>query len=86
MATPKPTELEIRRVGELKTTAKGNAYVECATDLGVVAFWGDAHDMKNIQTLQNRQPPFKATCGCIPANWKQHAFWVPQSASVNITE
>lgn len=86
MAIPKPTALEIRQVCELKTTSKGNVYVECTTDLGLVAFWGDTNDMRNIRTLQDRHPPFKAICGCIPANWQQHALWVPQSASVCIME
>ena len=84
MATPKPTELEIRQVDELKTTSKGNVYVECTTDLGLVAFWGDTNDMRNLRAVQDGQRPFKAICGCIPANWEQHALWVPQSPSVTV--
>lgn len=82
MAKPSPTELEIRQVGEVQTTPKGNSFVECVTDVGVVAFWGDANNMTNIEVVKHAQPPFKATCGCIPSNWKQHALWVPQSATV----
>ena len=84
MGTPKPTELEIRQVGELKTTSKGNVYIEYTTNLGLVAFWGDTKDMRNITTVQDGQPPFKAICGCIPANWGQHALWVPQGATVTV--
>ncbi len=82
MARPKQTELEIRQVSELKTTSKGNCYVECKTNVGVVAFWGDTNHMSNIETIQRAKPPLKAICGCIQSNWNQHALWVPQNATI----
>jgi hypothetical protein len=82
MATPQPTELEIRSVGHVQETARGNCYVECATNLGVVAFWGKSGNMSNITAIQSRTPPFGVKCGCIPSNWQQHAMWVPEAVAV----
>jgi hypothetical protein len=86
MARPQRTKLEIREVGELQTTSKGNCYVECKTDVGVVAFWGKTDHMGNIQAIQRTVPPLKAICGCIPSNWNQHALWVPESASIQLLD
>jgi hypothetical protein len=81
---PVERRIEIRGVGELRTTSTGNSYLECVTDLGVVAFWGELGAMTNINKIASADVPFTATCGCIDANWEQHALWVPQAAKVEI--
>lgn len=84
MATPQLTELEIVAVRTVKETTKGNCYVECDTNQGVVAVWGKSANMANINTVQSKTPPFKALCGCIPSNWNQHSLWVPETATLRL--
>ncbi len=76
------TEIEVRQVGELRTTSKGNSFVQCITDIGTVAFWGSVNNMANIKKAQSARPPFKVTCGCIPPSWQQHVRRIPESAIV----
>jgi hypothetical protein len=84
MAIPQLIELEVTRVSQRHQTAKGNFWIECATNQGVVAVWGKAGNMANITAIEARTPPFKATCGCIPSNWPEHAFWVPEYATMRL--
>ncbi len=84
MTIPQSRRLQIRSIGAVRKTSSGNSYVECETDSGLVAFWGDAASMANIQSVVGRATPFFATCGCIPSNWEQHAFWIPQAAEVAV--
>jgi hypothetical protein len=81
--TTKPTEMTIFGVGKLQETSNGNRYVECKTNLGVVAVWGSAGNMGNIDAILSKTPPFKATMGCITSKWGQHNLWVPETASVH---
>lgn len=86
MATPQMRALEIRSIGNVQTTSGGNSYLECQTDAGCVAFWGDAAHMNNIHTVEALHLPANIRCGCIRSNWSQHQFWVPQSARVVVAE
>lgn len=80
---PELTELEIRNVArEEKKTPNRNYFLECDTNVGKVAFWGDSEDKSNIEKIQKTTVPFKLTCECIPSNWEQHALWVPQTSKI----
>jgi hypothetical protein len=74
--------LTIRAIGSLRETSTGNRWLECHTDLGIVAFWGDPADSRNIRRVQALTPPVVVTAGTIASRWSQHAWWVPQSADV----
>lgn len=78
--------MTIRRVGALRETPNGNRHLECETDLGIVAFWGDATNSKNISWVQALNPPVVVTAGTIASKWSKHAWWVPQSATISPVE
>jgi hypothetical protein len=86
----KPTErtLVIQRVIGVAKSRRGDPYVECETDAGVVAFWGGPREVSNIRKIQNAeaQVPFRVVCGCIAPSAsyaKRHAFWVPQKPAIS---
>ncbi len=47
-------EIRVRSVGSLLWSARGNPFVECETDSGTVAFWGNTGLMR---TLARCNPP-----------------------------
>lgn len=79
-------KLRVTRLLDVHTTARGNTYLECGTDVGMVAFWGDEGDRRNIQLLQEARLPATVTCGCIASNWSQHRLWVPQHSCITVLE
>lgn len=83
---PEPMEFEVTRTGTLGTTPNDSVYLECETELGTIAFWGDRRSMANIDTIRHQTPPFRVRCGCIPPGRSspQHKLWVPQSVRVEI--
>jgi hypothetical protein len=89
MAYQKPTirEFEVRRVGALMPAPNNSSCLECETSLGMIAFWGDARSMVNIEAIRAASPPFRVRCGCITPRRtvSNHVLWVPQSVPVEIT-
>jgi hypothetical protein len=83
---PEPRRLTIRKVRSLRETSNGNRYLECETDIGIVAVWGDATDSRNLTRVQAMTPPVAVTAGTIASRWPQHAWWVPQSADVTLVD
>lgn len=74
---PRQKTLTINAITPPKVSGRGDPFVECNTDLGVVAFWGP----RNISLLQSRRLPLTVTCRCIEPSegWlSAHALWVPQ--------
>jgi hypothetical protein len=85
MKTPTQTTLVIQDVSLLQTSRRGDPYVECRTDLGLVAFWGGRANQANIDQLQKASPPFTLTTGCIvPSETyaQRHTLWVPQTSEL----
>lgn len=80
MQQPIERHLRVVELGPTGVTRNGNTYLECRTDAGVVAFWGKAPDLKNIDLVRRTRLPAAFRCGCIPGRWDQHALWVPQNA------
>lgn len=76
-------EFDVRRVGRLAHTARGNPFIECETSIGTVAFWG-GRSMDNLRAIQGQTPPFRVRCDCRPptANFPSHALWVPETARI----
>jgi len=72
----------IRRVGQVQQTPKGNLYLECDTDLGVVAVWGRREQSDNIRRMQSLHVPAKVRAGSIVGGWSQHTWWIPEDAAV----
>jgi hypothetical protein len=79
-----PTQILIDRVTDIKYTPKGNAFLECFTNMGVVAFWGRPGNMPNIHLIQDSQLPCTVLCDTISASprWVGHALWVPESSTI----
>ncbi|MFV1995576.1 MAG: N-glycosylase/DNA lyase [Verrucomicrobiales bacterium] len=86
--TPTETqEFEVRGVGRLKGSK--NQFLECKTDIGVVAFWAGSVSSANVDALQRRSPPFRVRCGCRRPSARfarAHAFWVPEMAEIQFLE
>lgn len=77
----KPTSqatFTVSKVGELRTSQRGDPFVECRTDVGIVAFWGGKLDSDNIERVQRARVPFRVTCECFKPDSKKYALWVPQ--------
>ena len=83
--TPQVREFVVSTLGEIGCTIKGNAYLECNTDLGVVAFWGKG-SMANITRLQQATTPVRVRCGVITSYWPQHRLWIPESSRVEVLQ
>jgi hypothetical protein len=79
---PESKRLRIIEIWTEKKTAKGNCYLECQTDQGVVAFWGRVGETGNISEVRRRSTPFIVICDCIPSNWPRHSFWIPQGSQL----
>lgn len=82
MAIPELIQLEVSEISQRHQTSSGNCWIECSTNRGVVAIWGKSGNMRNIEKIEAKAPPFKALCGCIPSHWSQHVLWVPESATI----
>lgn len=52
--------------------------------LGSVAFWGSGRNSLNLSRVQRVKLPATVQAGCIPSNWSQHVFWIPETASVSV--
>jgi len=66
-------------------TQNGNCFLECYTSLGLVAFWGKAGNMRNIQALGPHVEPFSVKCACRDANkdkFPKHSVWVPETSAL----
>ncbi len=81
---PESRQLRIIHVGSISKTSRGNCYLECDTDDGVVAFWGKTGNTLNIGLIREQPSPFGVECGCISSNWSKHVLWVPESSQVSI--
>lgn len=78
---PEVTVFTIESVGNTKTTFKGNSYLECRTNVGVVAFWGSRTNQSNIDAVKRLSLPFTVKVACIPPSQSfasSHALWVPE--------
>ncbi len=80
---PETREFVVRYIGEVGRTRQGNAYVECDTDAGTVAFWGKV-DMTNIHRLVQTKPPVRVRAPVIHSNWPQHQLWVPEGSAISV--
>jgi hypothetical protein len=77
----KPTSnatFTVSKVGEVRTSQRGDPFIECRADVGVVAFWGGKLDSDNIERVQRARVPFRVTCECFKPDSKKYALWVPQ--------
>ena len=76
---------KITCVGPTERTHRDNMFIECASDRGVVAFWGSLHSWENLVAIQARQTPFEVRCGCRAPmdNFPRHQYWVPETASIH---
>lgn len=82
-----PQNFTIFKVSELKSTPKGNLYVECETDKGTIAVWGTERNIRNIQSVQKAKIPFKLSTDryVIPSlQFPQHQYWIPEVAKIEI--
>jgi hypothetical protein len=81
-----PTEtrtFDVLEVGDMIRSPKGHSSIECRTDVGTVAFWGNK-STSNLKALLRRQPPFRVRCGCrqpLP-NYPTHVWWVPENSQI----
>jgi len=87
MAYQKPQKRTISITGFLRrdSAPRGGPFLECESDQGVVAFWGEG----NISRVESNTPPFRVTCGCITPNkpWsRRHDLWVPEKQQLEITQ
>lgn len=85
MQKPVQRTFIVKRVlGEGKSR-RGDPFLECDTDGGVMAFWGGQRNLANIRKVQATQRPFSISCGCIApseAYAKRHSFWVPEGPAI----
>lgn len=74
-----PTELEILSIGKIVDNRNGNIYLECGTNVGIVAIWGtkakDKTNTTNIDKIRGKIPPFKIRC--TPQDKKQPSYNKP---------
>lgn len=83
--SPTKREFTILAVGTLQHAFKGY-YLECNTDIGIVAIWGSIRNTDNIRTAQLAEKPFKVQAFCINPNpnYPQHDLWVPERYPITI--
>ena len=72
----------VSHVSELKHSKRGDPYVECETDRGLVAFWGGDANEDNIERVSVAARPFRITCQCFEPGRGRHSVWVPQTARI----
>jgi hypothetical protein len=63
----KPTStatFTVSKVEEVRTSQRGDPFIECRADVGIVAFWGGKLDQENIERVQKARAPFRVTCEC----------------------
>src|SRR5262245_16334507 len=85
MQKPIQRTFVIHRILSESTSRRGDPYVECQTDDGVIAFWGGRRNISNISRVKELLPPFSITCGYIAPSRsfaERHSFWVPQSPEI----
>jgi hypothetical protein len=85
MKIPTERTLLIYSVGAERKSRRGDPYVECRTNVGVVAFWGGGRNRANIGRLQNTPTPVRLTTECIDPSEgyaQRHAVWVPQTSAL----
>ena len=81
----KPTStatFTVSKVGEVRTSQRGDPFIECRADVGIVAFWGGKLDQENIGRIQKARTPFRVTCECFKPDSKKYALWIPQVPSI----
>ena len=76
----------ITSVGEMKGTS--NFFIECSSDVGVVAFWGSVSSWENLKAIQARPTPFTIRCGIRSPSPKfpSHKYWVPETATIQFLD
>lgn len=77
----KPTEVKtftVKRVGEVRPSQKGDPFLECDTDAGLVAFWGGKVNQGNLDMILAATPPFRVTCEAFKPDSRKYAYWIPQ--------
>ena len=81
--------LTISAVGSEQASPRGHHYVECATDSGTVAFWASPRRRVNVDRIRDLVPPFSLTVSKVrhpTAPYSgQHAFWIPDTAELQVT-
>jgi hypothetical protein len=83
--TPKSLEFQVTRVKSVETTADGESFLECATSVGVIAFWGSRDSMTNIEGIEAKRLPFRVRTRCVqpdPPFEQRHSLWVPRNVRV----
>lgn len=79
-----PVEFVIRSKGELQKTANGSLFVSCQTSQGVVPVWGSPGNRRNIDRIERLSLPVTVKANCIPSNWSDHAWWLPERSTVEV--
>jgi hypothetical protein len=80
-------EFTVEHVGRQQTTAKRNRFVECETDIGLIAVWGDGRDSSNIRKVRQAITPFRVRSSDSDspnASFPKHSYWIPQHADLEI--
>ena len=73
----------------ISTTLKGNSFLECRTDGGLMAaFWGSSRSMRNIQAVGQHKPPFTVRCACIDPSmsFPNHDVWIPENSTLEFDQ
>ena len=85
MQDPTERTLRITKINPRATTPRGNHYLACETDAGIVAFWGSDKNLRNIELIEKLPRPVEVTCGCIRpgSDWEHdHVLWVPEGCTI----
>lgn len=75
-------EFVLRSRGDVQKTANGNLFVPCQTSQGVVAVWGSPSNRRNINQVESLSLPATLKARCIPSNWPEHAWWLPEKSAI----
>jgi hypothetical protein len=77
----------VSTVGEVRHSRRGDPFLECETDLGLIAIWGGKLDRANLDMVRQAATPFQLTCETITPQSRKYAYWVPETARIgNLTE
>lgn len=85
MQKPVSRTFVVRSILGEERSRRGDPFIECETDAGVVAFWGSGRNSGNLRKVQKARLPFAITCGCIspsPSYAERHAYWVPETPAI----
>ena len=73
----------IYRRGTVITTRNDNSFLECRSNEGLIAFWGSAGNMENIQQILVAPMPCQVECEiAAPSLHFNHDHWVPEHGKI----